>query len=63
MRSDGVNKRNEKINNEVLFEFQEHFSRNYGYDITSHFNLPQLDISFVSHSHPTGAQRGNTVQH
>ena len=62
MRSDGVNEPNEKITNEVLFEFQEHFSRS-GYDITSHFNLPQLDISFVSHSHPTGARRGNSVQH
>ena len=63
MRSDGVNEPNEKVTNEVLFERQEHFSRNYGYDITSHFNLPQPDSSLVFHSHHTGAQRGNTVQH
>ena len=29
MRSDGVNEPNEKVTNEVLFERQEHFSRNY----------------------------------
>ena len=48
MRRDGVNEPNDQIVNEVLFELQEHLSRN-GFDMTSHFNLPQPYISFVSH--------------